>query len=230
MTLAPDAMERAREAEAAILRGEIRGPLHGVPLTVKDTIETAGLRTTAARQCAPISFPIATRLRYSPESSGRDHLGKTNTAEMAMDYTADNPVFGRAGNPYNPALTPGGSSGGEAAAIATCMSAGGIGSDLAGSVRIPAHFCGIAALKPTVGRVPGEGQFPAATGPYALGSVIGPMARTVGDVQLLYGVLAGIEAFTSPSLRGVRLAVYSDDKTASVTEETAAQLKRRLVS
>ena len=110
-----------------------------------------------------------------------------------MDYTADNPVFGRTNNPYDLSLTPGGSSGGEGAAIASCMSPGGIGSDLAGSIRIPSHFCGIAGLKPTVGRVPGDGQFPPSTGPYSLGAAIGPMARSVSDLRLLFDVLAGNE-------------------------------------
>src|SRR4030095_9796452 len=126
--------------------------------------------------------PAVTRLK----AAGAIVLGKTNAAEMAMDYNADNLVFGRTNHPLNPELTPGGSSGGEAVAIATCMSPGGIGSDLAGSVRIPAHFCGICGLKPTIGRVPGEGQFPPSTGPYSLGAVIGPMARSVADLRLLF--------------------------------------------
>src|SRR6185369_6411957 len=115
--------------------------------------------------------PAVARLK----AAGAIILGKTNAAEMAMDYTADNPVFGRTSNPYDLSLTPGGSSGGEAAAIAACMSPGGIGSDLAGSIRIPAHFCGISGLKPTVGCVPGDGQFPTSRGPYSLGAAIGPM-------------------------------------------------------
>src|SRR6266850_5648228 len=156
VTLAPDAMQQAGEAEAAIVRGDELGLLHGVPVTIKDTIETAGLRTTSGSsmraQFVPTrDSPAVARLK----AAGAIILGKTNTAEMAMDYTTDNPVFARTVNPYDPSLTTGGSSGGEAAAIATCMSPGGIGSDLAGSVRIPAHFCGIAGLKPTVGRVPG---------------------------------------------------------------------------
>jgi Asp-tRNA(Asn)/Glu-tRNA(Gln) amidotransferase A subunit family amidase len=142
---------------------------------------------------------------------------------MAMDYDTENPVFGRGVNPYNSKLTTGGSSGGEAAAIATCMSPGGIGSDLAGSIRIPAHFCGIAGLKPTVGRVPGEGQFPPSTGPYALGATIGPMARSVSDLQLLFNVLAGIrtgELSAGASIRGTRVAFCADDGVAPVTAET----------
>jgi amidase len=141
---------------------------------------------------------------------------------MAMDYTTENPVFGRGSNPHNPLLTPGGSSGGEAAAIATCMSPGGIGSDLAGSIRIPSHFCGVLGLKPTVGRVPGDGQFPPSTGPYSLGASIGPIARSVIDLRLMFDVLAGIEQpELSASVHGSRVAFYSDDGIAPVTTETS---------
>ena len=146
-----------------------------------------------------VDAPSVARLR----AGGAIILGKTNVAEMAMDYTADNPIFGRTNNPHDPSRTPGGSSGGEAAAIATCMSAGGLGSDLAGSIRIPAHFCGIAGLKPTSGSVPGAGQFPPSIGPYSLGAAIGPMARRVEDLQLLFSVLR--ETKVSPGQRCFRL-------------------------
>lgn len=234
VALAPDAMEKAKEAETAVTRGDILGPLHGVPVTVKDTIETGGLRTTSgsamrADFVPQHDAPAVARLR----AAGAIILGKTNAAEMAMDYTGDNPVFGRTNNPHDLSLTPGGSSGGEAAAIASCMSPAGIGSDLAGSVRIPSHFCGIAGLKPTVGRVPGEGQFPPATGPYSLGAVIGPMARNVKDLRLLYEVLAGsgpsngettraaeMSSDDPTLLRGHHVAFYTDDGVTPVTEET----------
>ncbi|HSS20284.1 MAG TPA: amidase [Pyrinomonadaceae bacterium] len=225
VTLAHDAMEKAKAADVARAKGEVIGPLHGVPLTVKDTIDTAGLRTTSgsairADHVPAYDAPAVARLK----AAGAIILGKTNTAEMAMDYTTENPVFGRGNNPFDLSLTTGGSSGGEAAAIATCMSPGGIGSDLAGSIRIPAHFCGVAGLKPTVGRVPGEGQCPAAFGPYSLGAVIGPMARSVRDLKLLFGVLAGIEPSTSvtePKLDATtRVAFYTDDGVAPVTAET----------
>jgi len=227
VTLAPDALERAKEAEAVIVRGDQVGSLHGVPVTIKDTIETAGLRSTSGsvvrQDYVPTTdAPSVARLK----AAGAIVLGKTNAAEMAMDYTADNPVFGRTNHPLNLALTAGGSSGGEAVAIATCMSPGGIGSDLAGSVRIPAHFCGICGLKPTTGRVPGELQFPPSTGPYSLGAVIGPMARTVGDLRIMLDALSkdpfGRE---SQDLRGVRVAWYTDDGVAPVTEETARAVR-----
>ena len=234
VTIAGDAMEKAREAEAVVMRGDAVGPLHGLPVTIKDTIETAGLRTTSgsalrAEFIPPRDAPAVGRLK----AAGAIILGKTNTAEMAMDYTADNPVFGRANNPYDPLLTTGGSSGGEAAAIAACLSPGGIGSDLAGSIRIPSHFCGIAGLKPTVGRVPGGGQFPPSIGPYSLGASIGPMARSVSDLHLLFNTLAGVEtsswaqAFEKRRalLTGWRVSWYVDDGVSPVTEETRHALE-----
>jgi Asp-tRNA(Asn)/Glu-tRNA(Gln) amidotransferase A subunit family amidase len=222
VTLAPDVLERAREAEALLMRRESVGALHGVPVTIKDTIETAGLRTTSGSKMRfdyvpRTDAPAVARLK----AAGAIILGKTNAAEMAMDYTADNPVFGRTNHPLNHDLTPGGSSGGEAVAIATCMSPGGLGSDLAGSVRIPAHFCGICGLKPTTGRVPGEMQFPPSIGPYSLGAVIGPLARTAADLRLLFAALTK-NPFERKShdLRGVRVAWYTDDGVAPVTDET----------
>jgi Asp-tRNA(Asn)/Glu-tRNA(Gln) amidotransferase A subunit family amidase len=230
VTLSPKVLEQAREAEAALLRGDDVGPLHGVPLTIKDTIETAGLRSTSgsairASHIPETDAPAVARLK----AAGAIILGKTNTAEMAMDYTADNPVFGRTNNPHDATRTPGGSSGGEAAAIATCMSAGGIGSDLAGSIRIPAHFCGIAGLKPGTGRVPAAGQFPPSAGPYSLGSAIGPMARHIADLHLLFSVLVGsacsvssIEALQDrrTALSGQRVAWYTNDGVVPVTTDT----------
>ena len=222
VTLAPDVMKCARDAERAVMSGETLGALHGIPLTIKDTIETAGLRTTSGslirKDYVPKKdAPAVSRLK----AAGAIILGKTNAAEMAMDYTADNPVFRRTNHPQNPKLTPGGSSGGEAVAIATHMSPGGLGNDSAGSIRIPAHFCGIAGLKPTTGRVPAEGQFPPSIG--SLG-VIGPMARRVGDLRTLLSVLSDT-GFARPELRGLRVAWYTDDGVAPVTDETARAVK-----
>jgi Asp-tRNA(Asn)/Glu-tRNA(Gln) amidotransferase A subunit family amidase len=216
ITLAPDVLDQAKAAEKAVTTGL----LHGVPITIKDTIETAGIRSTSGsvlrKDYVPsIDAPAVARLK----AAGAIILAKTNAAEMAMDYNADNPVFGRTNHPLNPDLTPGGSSGGEAVAIATCMSPGGLGSDLAGSVRIPAHFCGICGLKPTTGRIPGEGQFPPSTGPYSLGAVIGPMARTVADLGLLFHVLSATTP-TEIQLKGTHFAWYRDGH-VPVTEETA---------
>lgn len=228
VTIAPDVIERARAAEAAVMCGESTGALHGVPLTIKDTIETAGIRTTSGSKMRvdyvpTTDAPAVARLK----AAGAIILGKSNAAEMAMDYTADNPVFGRTNHPLNHDLTPGGSSGGEAVAIAMHMSPGGLGSDLAGSVRIPAHFCGICGLKPTTGRVPGELQFPPSIGPYSLGAVIGPLARTAGDLRLLFSALSK-DPFERKShdLRGLRVAWYTDDGVAPVTNETARAVAR----
>ena len=225
VTVAPDVLDRARAAEAALMRGEAVGPLHGVPVTIKDTIETAGLRTTSGSTIRGNYVPLADAPAVARlKQAGAIILGKTNTSEMAMDYTADNPVFGRTVHPLDAKLTPGGSSGGEGVAIAAGMSPAGIGSDLAGSIRIPAHFCGVAGLKPTTGRVPGEGQFPPSTGPYALGAVIGPIARTVRDLQLMFRVLSG-DRGAEVSLKGLRVAWYADDGVVPVTDETAEAVR-----
>lgn len=229
VTLSPDVLDLAREAEAALVRDEELGPLHGVPFTVKDTIATAGLRTTSgslrrADHVPEKDAPAVARMK----AAGAILLGKTNTAEMAMDYTADNPVFGRTVNPHDSTRTPGGSSGGEAAAIAACMSVAGLGSDLAGSIRIPAHFCGIAGLKPGTARVPGGGQFPPSAGPYSLGSAIGPLARHIADLQLLFNVLADTSSPISDQrggLAGRRVAWYTDDGITPVTSETRAAVR-----
>jgi Asp-tRNA(Asn)/Glu-tRNA(Gln) amidotransferase A subunit family amidase len=216
VTLTPDLIEGARAAE---------GILGGLPITIKDTIETAGLRTTSGSKLRQDyvperDAPAVARLK----AAGAVVIGKTNAAEMAMDYNADNPVFGRTVHPQDANLTPGGSSGGEAVAIATGMSAGGLGSDLAGSVRIPAHFCGICGLKPTTGRVSGDGQFPPSSGPYGLGAVIGPMARCVADLRLLFDVLVG-ESKRNTDLSGLRFAWYADDGVVPVTDETAEAVR-----
>ncbi|MEP6742049.1 MAG: amidase [bacterium] len=238
VTLAPESMERAKEAEAVVMRGDALGPLHGLPITIKDTIETAGLRTTSGSRLRADFIPEhdAPAVRRLKEA-GAIVLGKTNAAEMAMDYTADNMVFGRTVNPHNALLTPGGSSGGEAAAIASCMSPCGLGTDLAGSIRIPAHFCGIVGLKPTVGQVPGGGQFPPSTGPYSLGASIGPMARRVEDLNLLFNVLCGNSAAANIQtsrqlLAGLRVGWYTDDSVTPVTKETrmAVEMAARALS
>src|SRR6478672_462313 len=217
VTLNPQAIDLARSAV---------GDLAGLPITIKDTIETAGLRTTSGSRLRENyvpdrDAPAVARLK----ASGAVILAKTNAAEMAMDYNADNPVFGRTVHPLDPKLTPGGSSGGEAVAIATHMSPGGIGSDLAGSIRIPAHFCGVCGLKPTTGRVRGEGQFPASSGPYSLGAVIGPLARRVADLRLLFQVLSGERPVKGDLRKGLRFAWYGDDGSVPVTVETQQAVK-----
>ncbi len=236
VTIAPDVLEKAKQAEAAAMHGGNLGPLHGLPVTVKDTIETAGLRSTSGSRLRGDFVPDADAPSVARlKTAGAIILGKTNAAEMAMDYTADNPVFGRTNNPHDPSRTPGGSSGGEAAAITTCMSPAGIGSDLAGSIRIPSHFCGVAGLKPTTNRVPGAGQFPPSSGPYSLGAAIGPMARYTGDLRLVFDVLSGnsttpsnadVKEISGKSLRGVRVAWYVEDEVSPVSLETRQAVQR----
>jgi amidase len=236
VTLAPDLLERARRAESEVMKGEALGALHGVPLTIKDTIETVGLRTTSgsrarAEYIPHRDAPAVARLK----AAGAILLGKTNVSEMALDYESDNPLFGRSRNPHNYGRTPGGSSGGEAAAIGARLSPAGLGSDLSGSIRIPAHFCGIVGLKPTAGSVPAPGQFPPSVGPYSLGSTIGPMARRVEDLSLIFNLIAGAReklvaaplesAARRPSLKGLRVAWYTDDQVSPVTESTRAAVK-----
>jgi Asp-tRNA(Asn)/Glu-tRNA(Gln) amidotransferase A subunit family amidase len=229
VTIANDVRERAIEAEkASIARAEL-GLLHGLPITIKDTIDTGGLRTTAGSRILTnnvpdVDAPAVSRLK----KAGAIVLGKTNVPEMAIPYESDNPVFGKTNNPHNLECTAGGSSGGEAAAVAACLSAAGIGSDLSGSIRVPAHFCGIAGLKPTAGRVPMDGHTPSASGVMGLGACIGPMARHVKDLALLFSVLADPsdvatttvdEILSATKIRGARVAWYTDDGTTPVSDE-----------
>jgi len=160
------------------------------------------------------------------KAAGGIIFGKTNVPEMAIPYETDNPVFGRTNNPHDLSRTPGGSSGGEAAAIAAGLSPAGIGSDLAGSIRVPAHFCGIAGLKPTSGSVPMDGHLPLATGSLSLGASIGPMARRVADLALLFSVIAAKPEARFPGeavneLGSTRVAWYTDDEVAPVSKEVA---------
>lgn len=228
VTVAPDLLEQARGAEELMMRGEDVGPLHGMPLTIKDTIATAGIRTTSGSRLRKDFIPTTDATAVARlKAAGAIILGKTNTPEMAIPYETENPIFGRTNNPYDLGLTAGGSSGGEAAAIATCLSPGGVGSDLSGSIRVPAHFCGIVGLKPTSGRIPMDGHLPIAGGTLAHGACLGPMARTVADVSLLFRVLAGIEAqastdsaSNSDQLRGFGVCWYDYDGVTPLSGDT----------
>src|SRR5580658_4436120 len=180
------------EAVRAQARREVGGRLAGLPLSLKATISVAGYRSeigSALRRgvVAEHDAEAVVRLR----AAGATLLGATNGPEFLMAYETDNLLYGRTSNPWNLEYSAGGSSGGEAAAIAAGMSAGGLGSDSGGSVREPAHFCGICALKPTPGRVPGRGHVPPCVGPFSILGAVGPMARTVADISLLFEVLAG---------------------------------------
>jgi Asp-tRNA(Asn)/Glu-tRNA(Gln) amidotransferase A subunit family amidase len=188
--------ERARRcahaAETALMQKKKLGPLHGVPVSIKSSISVESLRFEAgtrlrAGSVAAQDAPLVARLR----AAGATILGVTNTPELLMAWETDNLLYGRTNNPWDLERTPGGSSGGEAAAIAAGMSAGGVGSDGGGSIRVPAHFSGICGLKPTPGRIPATGHYPVSAGPFALIGVVGPMARTVADLKILFEVMQG---------------------------------------
>ena len=239
VTLAPDALEQARRAEAVVMRGVPLQPLHGVPLTVKDTIAVGGLRTTCGSALRSDFIPrddapSVARLR----AAGALILGKTNCSEFALEYTATNPVFGRTLNPHDALYTPGGSSGGCAAAVAASLGPASLGSDMSGSVRIPAHFCGVTALRPTSARIPLSGHLPPTEGAFSLGASLGPIARRIEDLELLFdvlsqeGVLSQEEVLSQEAgtarrpeeararLRGSRAAWYTDDTVSPVDGET----------
>jgi len=189
---ADSARKEADEADAALARGEIKGSLHGVPITIKDTLETTGVICTGGTKGRANFVPKAdatavARLR----AAGGIILGKTNVPELAGAIETDNLVYGRTNNPYDLARTPGGSSGGEAAIVAACGSPLGLGTDAGGSIRIPAHFCGLAAIKPTSGRVPRTGQFPMPMGARNAVFHISLIARKVEDLALALPIIAG---------------------------------------
>src|SRR6266481_5908183 len=217
-------LAQARAAEKAILRGDELGPLHGVPLSIKSSIDVVGHRCEAgtrlrAGHIAAQDAPLVACLR----AAGAVILGVTNTPELLMAWETDNLIYGRTNNPWDLTRTAGGSSGGEAAAISSGCSAGGVGSDGGGSIRVPAHFCGICGLKPTPGRIPATGHYPQSVGPFALLGVVGPMARTVADLKILFETMQGPDvgdpsAAPVPmrwpdrsSLRKTRIGYFEDD-------------------
>ena len=233
------AKRRAREAEAAILRGEPAGRLCGVPVSIKSCIDVAGWPSPAGSLLRANEIP----LRHAPMAqrlldAGAIPMGNTNTPEFLMAYETDNRVSGKTSNPWNLAHSSGGSSGGEAAAIAAGLSAGGIGSDGGGSIRVPAHFCGICGLKPTPGRIPATGHFPPGTSAFGWLGVVGPMARTVADLRLLFGVMKGPDngdALSVPARsesvekfepRGMRIGILESRPLERVTSETHKAVER----
>ncbi len=227
------AQARALDASQAT-----KGPLHGLPVTIKSSISVAGYRceigSTIHRGDVPQEdAPVVARLR----AAGAVILGTTNCPEFLMAYETDNLLHGRTSNPWDLERSPGGSSGGESAAIAACMSAGGLGSDSGGSVRLPAHFTGICSLKPTPGRVPGRGHLPPCIGPFSILGAIGPMARTMEDVALLFETLSGQDIFDPagapvvlrrPKLEDLQaqtIGYFEDDGLVPVTPETRAAIQ-----
>jgi len=237
--------ERARteadHADAALARGEVRGPLHGVPMTVKDSFQTAGMRTTSgAPELAGFipdqdAWPVA-RLR----AAGAIVFGKTNLPIYAGDLQSYNEVFGTTNNPYDRSRTPGGSSGGSAAALACGFTPLELGSDIGGSIRLPSHMSGVLGHKPSYGIVPAHGQIPGPPGTLTLAdlAVAGPMARTVEDLKLGLGIMAGPNRWEVPAwrlklppprhrtLKQYRVAAWLDDPACRVEPELRELLER----
>jgi amidase len=239
-------LAQARDAEKAILRrhNDELGPLHGVPVSIKSSMDVAGHLCEAgtrlrAGYMASEDAPLVARLR----AAGAVILGITNAPELLMAWETDNLLYGRTNNPWDLTRTAGGSSGGEAAAVSAGLSAGGVGSDGGGSIREPAHFCGICGLKPTPGRIPSTGHFPKAGGPFALIGVVGPMARTVEDLRTLFTVMAGwddedrsygdpcaapveVRSIHDAAVRAMNIGFFEDDGRTPVTKETRLAVNR----
>ncbi|MGA9671817.1 MAG: amidase [Terracidiphilus sp.] len=215
-----------------------RRPLFGLPVTVKSSIATRGMRCEIGSLLHKDEIPredavVVARLR----AAGALILGTTNCPEFLMAYETANLLHGQTRNPWDLERTPGGSSGGESAAIAAGMSAAGLGSDSGGSVRIPAHFTGICSLKPTPGRIPGRGHLPPCVGPFQILGAIGPMARSIADVTLLFRILSGQDqadpasppvTLQEPDLDELRrntIGYFEDDELVPVTPETRAAVQ-----
>ena len=233
------ARTQACRAEETVRRGDALGLLFGIPITLKSCIDVAGWPSPAGSllrrdYVAQADATLAARLR----AAGAIFLGNTNTPEFLMAYETDNLISGKTSNPWDLSRSAGGSSGGEAAAIASGCSAGGVGSDGGGSVRVPAHFCGICGLKPTPGRIPATGHFPAGVGAFSWIGVVGPMGRTIADVRALFEVMAGPDpgdALSTPTplrtindaqLKGLRVGVLESDALGKVDTETNAPLQK----
>src|SRR3984957_7088851 len=232
------ARRAAQTAEAAVIRGNPLGPLHGAPVSIKISFEARGMACEShirlrAGYVPAQDAPLVARLR----AAGAIVLGVTNTPELLMAWETDNLLYGRTNNPWDLERTPGGSSGGEAAAIAAGMSAGGVGSDGGGSIRVPAHFSGICGLKPTPGRIPSTGHYPVSAGPFSSIGVVGPMARTVADLKLLFEVMQGpddgdtcaapvpLRWPSDEAARKLKVGYFEDDGRTPVTPETRAAVR-----
>jgi len=235
---AESARARAREAESRLARGEALRPLEGIPLTVKSVLDVAGWPCPAGSLLRKDYTPHSNATVVSRlEEAGAILLGNTNTPEFLMAYETNNRLSGKTSNPWNPAYSAGGSSGGEAAAIASGCSLAGVGSDGGGSIRTPAHFSGICGLKPTPGRIPSTGHFPPGEGAFGWIGVLGPLARTVPDLQALFAVMAGpdpgdalsapvpIREIVAAELRELRIGILENPELGRATPETLSTLR-----
>jgi Asp-tRNA(Asn)/Glu-tRNA(Gln) amidotransferase A subunit family amidase len=233
------AMARARAMESAILRGQPLGALAGIPLSMKSNIDVAGWPCPAGSLLRKDYVPSTNAVVVDRlEMEGAILLGNTNVPEFLMSYETDSLIQGKTSNPWNLAYSAGGSSGGEAAAIASGCSMGGVGSDGGGSIRAPAHSCGICGLKPTPGRVTSTGHFPPGAGAFGWIGVLGPMARTAADLRLLFEVIAGHdpgEALSAPvpirqvsagQIRGLRVGILDNAGMGSPTTECTEAVRK----
>jgi amidase len=229
------ALEAARRADSLMAKGQIAGPLHGLPMTIKESYDIAGLPTTwgipeAAQNIASADSAVVERFK----SAGALFLGKTNVPLNLGDFQSFNDIYGTTNNPWDLTRTPGGSSGGSAAALAAGLTGLDSGSDIGGSIRNPAHFCGVYGHKPTLGIVPSRGHQPPgvpANPQHPDLAVVGPMARSADDLSTALDVVAGANRLMSPgwrlelpeprmqSLKGLRVALWSDDTMAPVSQE-----------
>jgi len=237
---AEGARATARNADSAVMRNDTLGPLHGVPITIKGNIDVAGWPCPAGsllrKDYVPQhDAPLVARLR----AAGAIILGNTNTPEFLMAYESDNLLTGKTSNPWDLSRTAGGSSGGQAAAIASGCSFGGVGSDGGGSIRVPAHFSGICGLKPTPGRIPSTGHYPPGAGALSWLGVVGPMARTIADVRALFEVMAGPDPGDALSasvplrnieadarLKGLRVGLLESSALGNASPETEAAVEK----
>ncbi|HXM71748.1 MAG TPA: amidase [Candidatus Dormibacteraeota bacterium] len=234
---AESALKQARNADRRNTSKNVLGPLHGVPFTAKDIFDTAGLPTTAGLRMLRTNIPdhdatVIARMR----EAGAILIGKTNCPPGGIGGDSWNPLHGGTRNPYDVARTPGASSSGEAAIIAAGGSPLGIGSDSGGSIRLPAHYCGIAALKPTAGLIPSTGAYALPGGLTDPRSQVGPMARFVSDLILTLPLLIGPDGVDSgvvpvplakrtPKLKGLKVAWYADDGLAKPTHAIATVVR-----
>ncbi len=228
------ALREANAVDRRLAAGEPLRPLEGVPFSVKDSIEVEGTVCSAGT----VGFQHAARSKRDAtlvtrmRDAGAIPIARTNLPDLLFAFESDNLIFGRTNNPYDGARTAGGSSGGEAALIAACGSPLGLGSDAAGSVRLPAHYCGIASLKPTSGRLARTGHVPAAGGWLEMVWQIGPMARRVEDLWTMMPILVGLDGqdrtvvpmpYGDPAqvpLRDLRIAFFTDNGIVAADADT----------
>lgn len=236
------ALATAKEADKALARGRKLGPLHGLPMTIKESYDIAGLPSSwgvlkAAQDIAPVDSAVVERFKHA----GAVFLGKTNVPYMLGDFQSYNDVYGTTNNPWDLQRTPGGSSGGSAAALAAGLTGLESGSDIGGSIRNPAHCCGVYGHKPTWGIIPTLGHEPPGQTPtpqYQQDlSVVGPMARSAEDLALSLDILGGPNQFNAAgwrlalpaarmdSLQGLRVALWPDDPVAPVDSEVVARVE-----